>query len=330
MSLLGALGTLSFLYLRQHLYEWFLKSHLIFALGLAGLLWYHIPLGYHQSTICLTLASALWLIQENFWIVRLGYRNIGSQRSSIVNTMVYPALEGSSEVMSLIIKLKRPWTSHPGQHFYITIPRVSRHTGGFAQAHPYMIAWSEAANITIFVQRRNGFSNDIFTSPNLASASIVVDGPYGHPQPLESYDKVLFMASGIGIVAHLLAIKGLLEAHENQSARVRRITLLWFLETPGKILIFFIPLNTHAGVDQKACVSQFLRQLLDIDSDQRHVFTLALYSPSQQAAQGSKRFDSPRCFRTDQSPNLGWFIDQEASSEAGNMAISYPVSHLSM
>jgi hypothetical protein len=76
------------------------------------------------------------------------------------------------------------------------------------------------------------------------------------------------------------------------------------------------------GLDQEAWVSQFLRQLLDIDSDQRHIFTLALYSPSQQAAQGSKLFDSPRCFRTNQSLNLGWFIDQEASSEAGNMAIS--------
>jgi hypothetical protein len=63
------------------------------------------------------------------------------------------------------------------------------------------------------------------------------------------------MASGIGIVAYLPAIKGLLEAHENQSARVRRITLPWLLETLGKILVFFISLNTHAGLDQEAWVS---------------------------------------------------------------------------
>jgi hypothetical protein len=322
MSLVGALGAFSFLYLRQRLYEWFLKSHLFFALGLCGLLWYHIPLGYHQSTICLALASALWSIQELFWIVRLGFRNIGSQRSNIVDTITYPALEGSSEVMSLTVKLKRPWTARPGQYLYITVPRVSRHRGGFAQAHPYMVAWSEGPSITIFVQRLNGFSNDIFTSPNLASKSIVVDGPYGHPQSLESYDKVLFIASGIGIVPHLLAIKGLLQAHENQSARVRRITLLWFLETPGKTLILFILANINACVDQEAWMSQLLRRLLDIDGEQRHIFTLVLYSPSQQAPRGSKLFDSDRCLRTDRSLDLGWFINKEGLAEAGNMAIS--------
>lgn len=40
-----------------------------------------------------------------------------------------------------------------------------------------------------------------------------------------------FIASGLGITAHFLAINHLLRAHENKTARIRRLTLLWFLET---------------------------------------------------------------------------------------------------
>jgi predicted ferric reductase len=215
------------------MYEIFLKTHLLFALATIVLLWLHVPLKYRLSTICLTIASAIWIFQESFWLGRLGYRNLRTYSSRTMSLVKYPSADGCIEAIELTLSLKRPWKVRPGEYVYLTMPRLSRRNGGFAQAHPYIIAWTEGADVTLLIERRSGFSNSLFTTPNVASAAVILDGPYGHAQIFSEYDKVLFIASGIGISAHLLAIRELLEAHENQSARVRRITLIWFLETAG-------------------------------------------------------------------------------------------------
>ena len=214
------------------MYEIFLKTHLIFALALVGTLWFHIRLAKTRAAICLGVASALWLMQHVAWLARLIYRNSGSGSSKDVTFTCFPGHQSSSQAMDVTITLKRPWTVRPGQYIYLTLPGIGRHRAGFVQSHPYVIAWVDGSDITLLIQRNDGFSDSLFTSPNPRS-SLVVDGPYGHNQPLDGYDKVLFVASGIGIAAHLLPIKHLLEAHENQSARVRRLTIVWFLETLG-------------------------------------------------------------------------------------------------
>jgi predicted ferric reductase len=170
LSVVAVLGIASFLYIRRYMYEIFLKTHLLLAVAIVVILWFHIPLS------------------SRFNVIVLGV--------------------------------------------YLTLPNISRHHGGFLQAHPYAIAWMEGSDISLIVQRQSGFSNDVFRATG-RHTSVIVDGPYGQPQQFMCYDKVLFIASGIGVAAHLLAIRDLLEAHENRSARVRRITLLWFLETMG-------------------------------------------------------------------------------------------------
>ncbi|OCL03054.1 hypothetical protein AOQ84DRAFT_303531, partial [Glonium stellatum] len=95
-------------------------------------------------------------------------------------------------------------------------------------------------SIVLLIQQCKGFSNTLTTAQGRSSA--IVDGPYGGTQTLDRFDKVLFIASGIGITAHLLSIKYLLQAHDDQSARVRRLTLVWFLETTGILLILFKPI----------------------------------------------------------------------------------------
>jgi predicted ferric reductase len=237
MSFLGSLGLLSVLYVRQYIFEIFLKSHVISAVGLIGLLWFHVPLRYHLSTICLGIASGLWIMQEAYWVACLGMQNIGSRSPRICDVVIHADPNGSAEALSLTVCLKGSPKSTSGQFLYLTIPRLSRHRAGFAQAHPYAIAWVDNSVVTMFIQRRSGFSNDLFSVPNIGGSGIIVDGPYGSPQQLHTYDKVLFIASGIGIASHLVAIKELLEAHEDKSAQVRRITLVWFLETSGMYLV---------------------------------------------------------------------------------------------
>ena len=67
-----------------------------------------------------------------------------------------------------------------------------------------------------------------------ASTRIRMDRLYSDIESLEHFDKVFFIASGIGLAAHLLAIRHLIHAHNEKTSRVRRLSLLWFLETEGQ------------------------------------------------------------------------------------------------
>jgi hypothetical protein len=66
--------------------------------------------------------------------------------------------------------------------------------------------------------------------------------------------------------------------------------------------------------------NRFLHQLLAID--ERQIFTLALYIPPRAPADVSGILATERYLRTDQPLNLEWYIDKEASSEAGDMMVS--------
>lgn len=58
-----------------------------------------------------------------------------------------------------------------------------------------------------------------------------------------------------------------------------------------------------------------------MNSDQRHIFTLAMYVPGEGVVQDHTSLGiSERCFRTDQFLDLGWFISKENLAEAGSMA----------
>ncbi|KAF2194711.1 hypothetical protein K469DRAFT_706201 [Zopfia rhizophila CBS 207.26] len=306
LSLLSALGGLSFLYVRRYMYEIFLKTHLVFSLALAVTLWIHVSFANTRAVVCLGVGSALWLMHHVAWLIRLIYRNTGPGCSKDITFNRLSNEASSAQAMTVNITLRRPWNISPGQYVYLTLPGITRHRAGFIQSHPYVIAWADGSDITLLIQRCDGFSDTLFTTNLQKQPSVIVDGPYGQIQPLDAYDKVLFIASGIGIAAHLLSIRHLLEAHQKQSARVRRLSLVWFIETS----------------DQEAWASDFFKLLLKLDN--RYIFTRYFYVPSRMTNTLEKETEkeTERLVRTDQSLDLGWFINREALAEAGNMVVS--------
>lgn len=104
-----------------------------------------------------------------------------------------------------------------------------------------MVAWisddgtSPQVMMTLLVQCRGGFSRRLCLA-GTTHISATIDGPYGGGGlgKLQDYDKVLFMADGIGIAHHLIPVRHLLLAHNTQTARIRRLTLIWFLRSRGK------------------------------------------------------------------------------------------------
>ena len=74
----------------------------------------------------------------------------------------------------------------------------------------------------------------------LSQLSVIVDGLYSQMQSLDEFNKVLFIISRVGIAAYLLLVKHLLKAYKDCSAHIRRLLLVWFLETLGETLIPYL------------------------------------------------------------------------------------------
>ena len=238
LSAFSVIAVTSLLYLRRYTYDLFLKLHLLLAIFTLGSLWLHFGPRRTFPSLCLVVGSCLWLLQTIMWVLMLTYRNVGSGPSSRAEIQYYQrGNAGSVEAVQLKVTLKRSWKVAAGQYVYITIPRLVKHKMGPFQAHPYTVAWIETDRSTdqqtasFLIQCQRGFSSDIRHCAD--GCSVILDGPYGGKQKLDDYDKLLFMASGIGVAAHLLHISHLLLSHDNLSARVRRITLVWFLDFKG-------------------------------------------------------------------------------------------------
>jgi NAD(P)H-flavin reductase len=98
-----------------------------------------------------------------------------------------------------------------------------------------MIAWESTPQdqsplgtgrntLWLLIERRSGFSGSL--QSNRTAGKWLVDGPHGGTRCLKQYGKALFVASEIGIAAHLLAIAGVLRGYVEKTGRVRRVLLI--------------------------------------------------------------------------------------------------------
>lgn len=207
------------------------------AIAIGATPWFHIPLHLDLPFICLATACGMWIIQTLAWAARILYRNVGGRQVREARVSCLGEEGFAPNALTVDIRLKRAWQVRSGQYVYLTVLSNPHHLFGQIQAHAFLIAWSEEnpsstpTAITLLVEFRNGFSSDLRLCEG--PIRVLIDGPYGTSDCLQSFDKVLFIASGAGVAAHLLAIRELLRGHHNRTARVRRVTLLWLLEERG-------------------------------------------------------------------------------------------------
>jgi len=184
----------SVLYLRRAIYECFLKIHLLLAIAIGALLWFHIPLHLDLPTVCLTAACGMWITQTLAWVARFMYRNVGGKQVREAS-VPYLGEEGfAPSALTLEIQLKRAWQVRSGQYVYITVLSNPRHLFGQIQAQPFLIAWSEESPgptptaITLLVEFRRVFSGALRLHER--PIRLLIDGTYGSSASLQSFDKV--------------------------------------------------------------------------------------------------------------------------------------------
>lgn len=231
--LIGLLAITSLLYVRRLAFELFLKMHAILALALNGTLWVHFPLSQRFSVVCLGLASAIWVLDQSLKLARQLRQAFGVSRNEASMTVM-------DDATLLQVNVQHPWQVRHGQYVYLSVSNVPHSVIGRLQSHPYLIAWADgdcktpSQNITCLIASRRGFSNALRLCKT--PTSIRMDGPFGRTDDLSHFDKALLISSGIGIASQLLAVRQLLQQHDQRSARIRRVTLLWFLESESKLL----------------------------------------------------------------------------------------------
>lgn len=228
------MGVTSILYIRRLAYELFLKLHLVISVGIVVCLWLQTTNLSDFHTICLFVVTGLWVFEKLIWLGRVVF---GWLRNVDRITVVAPQENADRDVTTIQVRSQRPRKITYGQHIFIAVPTIPHTVVGRLQAHPYVVAWEEKEDsnqiLTLLVAPRAGFSKKVkYCEPG---TRIRVDGPYGGVESLERFDKVFFVASGIGLAAHLLAIRHLIHAHNEKTSRVRRLSLLWFLETEGQV-----------------------------------------------------------------------------------------------
>lgn len=208
------------------------------SLALLILLWLHVKTAKGIALACVAIATILWSSQKLLWFMLLLRRNMGV---GVNEVDIIPLQENSEQLVTaveVIIKVKKHWRGKPGQYVYLTLPHHAGFGIGLLQAHPYCVVWVEnqfstgTQSITLLVEIQRGFSDTLRFGRHLKQHA-VLDGPYGVTRDLRHFDKVLFLASGVGIAAHLAYIRQLLEAHTRRDARVRRLSLVWIVESKG-------------------------------------------------------------------------------------------------
>ncbi|KAF2633016.1 hypothetical protein BU25DRAFT_87617 [Macroventuria anomochaeta] len=315
LALSSLIALLSVVFIRRMMYELFLQTHLLFSIAMLILVWLHISRLDAYLLSCLTVAASMLLVQKTLWVICTVRRNYGSGPLSRISVIRYPGPGLQKPVIQVRLDIKKSWTVKPGQYVYLTLPGLRSLGLGLFESHPFMIAWAvedeqaRLRTIVLLVQVRSGFTQKLqFANP---LSRVIIDGPYGgnEAHAMAKYDKVLLMSSGIGIASHLDTARHLLLAHDRQTARVRRLTILWLLETR----------------DDLQWAKEFLCELHDMD--RREILLIYLYYPNE--AEGSSegpipRLEVPRRRMTSTSGevDLLWLLKEEWRAEAGNMLVS--------
>lgn len=126
-----------------------------------------------------------------------------------------------------------------GQHVYINVPSISK-----LQWHPYSISSAaEDEETTHHIKSRGPgtFSQRLI---NLASTEplhklqINIDGPYGVPLEYTRYEKIIFVAGGIGITNIHSSFKTLYVLAKAGLLPVTRVHLIWVAKNPSYFDMF--------------------------------------------------------------------------------------------
>ncbi|KAI9767639.1 MAG: hypothetical protein M1840_005510 [Geoglossum simile] len=310
---------------RRHLYEIFLKFHLVLAAIVVAAIWLHnrskklfeSPIVYLLASIC------LWILMVTLQFSQILYRNLKYGKPlnrATVQTITFKRQNMKdipiSDAIHVRVTLSRPWNFRAGQFVYLCIPGVSR--TAFIQSHPFYVSWwyrdlDDNYIVVFIIQRMGSFTRDLLLHASndltqYGEMKAIIEGPYGNELNLELYGTVLLFATGIGIAGQLPYVKQLLEGYHNCEVKTRRIALFWEMDS-----------EFHSG-----WVADMMKELLERDTDRIldiKLFVLGNYI-SAQTRQGDIVSLGERLSKTYEAMDVEDLIRSEIRGRKGHTVIS--------
>ncbi|KAL8690084.1 MAG: hypothetical protein Q9218_004398 [Villophora microphyllina] len=223
------LGTTSFARIRHKNYFLFFVIHVAISTSVLPILYFHVS---HLR---------IYIFESAFiYLILILQRN--SSQTEIANATI-TRLPGTSNLVYIIIPLppshlkRKKQIFHPGQHIYISLPNASLTAPHEKlRLNPFTIAnlphKEDDDNIHLVLRTLCGTTSllsSLIPSPVInqtATTPLLIEGPYGSASTfpnLSTFDKVLFVAGGVGATFILPIYRSLL----SQSYPAKNIQFTW-------------------------------------------------------------------------------------------------------
>ncbi|KAJ6027669.1 FAD-binding 8 [Penicillium canescens] len=236
----------SMTWFRQHSYEVFLAIHLVFAVVVIVGLFMHTSFDGLEFVGYLWAPVGLWIIDRLARVFRIFYCNLNVRFGKQFFSKPYSTVTYSEE--SDLIKIEvipgasttpRP---KPGQHYFLYQGGVLK----FWENHPFSLgAWAPALEgksefsspamdqnkLIFYIRPYDGGTRRLRDQCRKANdilyPNLLVEGPYGHTEPMHHFDTNLMVVGGTGIAAALPYLLSHLERVKRRQTKTSRIHLVW-------------------------------------------------------------------------------------------------------
>lgn len=239
ISALTAGVFLSLRIFRHALFEFFFVTHVVFMLMF--LVGGYLHLHEHGYGVYIWPSLLVWGIDRAFRFLRLVWHN----RFGLDESMKGKASVELLTQDTIRVTFKRKFTWKPGQHAYISIPKISKLP---SEAHPFTIASipgasdgtkTETNEVVFLIRVQKGLTRllkEHASQTGNNSAAAYVDGPYGSPPCLHRYTTCVLVAGGSGISYTLPLLLDLIRRSSiGGSLEVRRVLFVWAVRGDGHL-----------------------------------------------------------------------------------------------
>lgn len=170
--------------------------------------------------IVLLVSGVLWVLNTGYVYIRLSFYATGG---TIIDE------SGDSEISRITVSCRRPFRHFPGSYFYIFPPGSVFHYS-LLTSYPMAALWYEpdiegkGSTVTFLVVHSGPLRSLRFRK----GERLLMDGLYGQDLNLKSFESVMLVAHGTGIVGVLSIARTLWECrHDNVLCRVN---IFWNLD----------------------------------------------------------------------------------------------------
>jgi ferric-chelate reductase len=245
----GALFLFSLRPVRTHAFEFFLILHICLVAVFLVCSYLHQPqcvsdlvgldkplTASHRLSLYIWLAIGFWGFDRVCRVLRLVFVN--TRTSTPVKAVVERV---SSDAVRITLPNRHiDWSA--GQHAFLSLPGIS---GLPFESHPFTIASIREPTVdrdrnhplVFIIRAMDGFTRHLYnyavTHPS-KPVTVLVDGPYGRPPPVNSFSSVILLAGGSGVSYTLSLLLDIVSSVRRRESPVRRILFVWSVKRRGR------------------------------------------------------------------------------------------------